>query len=437
MTWFSHSVSCRKFNQAAYFAICGSVIQVVQSCVLGGSFGVAAFVSSDSTYRSDGSYMDFGSVDSTKCASPDGSGLDVSGVVYMENSVESSCFIGTGTGTCEGTCVQGFTEAVECLVDSPGVSLAIASESPPENVADNPSCPASPPTPAPLTLSPTTSGAATTEVGNTGAYPIWYRSEGLPCRAHFQCASGFCNEFRVCQARTSVGNECLEHEACQTGRCSDGICEQQLQVNDICKVKEDCDEGWCDSSGVCSPWKDPEEPCLDDFECKSGRCTRNPRRCTFVIYEPSICAKDSDCFGGRCKKDGGLNQCYARKWNYNYCDDNSDCLSLRCESTNCTEPVQLGEPCDEPSDCYSLFCNSALNSCVATRAEIGEDDVIEEDEPGITGSLVQEQAAFGEDPDAEGEGNQQGSFSVKIAYQTDLSALPHRRKFAQPIGASK
>ena len=227
-----------------------------------------------------------------------------------------------------------------------------------------------------------------------------YRVPGMPCRADFQCGQpdvqagedpaqllGYCNETRFCSLRHAVGEPCEAHAACLTERCSGGICQDKVAINGPCSINEDCLEGWC--NGTCSPLKGRNEICFEDFECRSGRCTRFPRVCEFVIYEREICGKDADCAADRCKKDRGINRCVARKENYEVCVDNGDCLSLRCEQGNCTEPVWLEQPCDEPSDCYSMLCNKEKNMCVTTIAEA---DTFEEPDPqyGITGSHAAE-----------------------------------------------
>ena len=216
-----------------------------------------------------------------------------------------------------------------------------------------------------------------------------YRPIGFPCRANFQCdtqnAQLYCNTTRQCDQMGEPGQTCPTHSACRSGRCSGGVCQLQIEVGGACAVSDDCLDGYCDG-GVCAALKGREEACVTGDECNSGRCFANPRRCTFVIYEPAICGNDFDCFGGRCKKDRGLNQCYARKFNDVFCNDNSDCLSLRCETRNCTEPVWEGDPCDEPSDCYSLFCNKDKGVCVATADEAGDNMEIEPEIAGISGS---------------------------------------------------
>lgn len=218
-----------------------------------------------------------------------------------------------------------------------------------------------------------------------------YRPIGFPCRANFQCdtenAQLYCNTTRQCDQMGEPGQTCPTHSACRSGRCSGGVCQLQLSVGSPCVVSDDCLDGYCNTtSSTCLALKGREEPCETGDECNSGRCFANPRRCTFVIYEPNICGNDFDCFGGRCKKDRGLNQCYARKYNDVFCNDNSDCLSLRCETRNCTEPVWNGEECDEPSDCYSLFCNKDKGICVATADEAGGNLELEPEMPGISGS---------------------------------------------------
>jgi len=217
-----------------------------------------------------------------------------------------------------------------------------------------------------------------------------YRAEGFPCRAHFQCESNFCNAKLVCEPRKANAAMCLIHEACQSNRCSGGVCQIQHPAGEgPCDIHDDCSESYCNSSGTCDPLKAKQDSCGNDFECNSGRCFANPPRCTFVIYEGAICGKNADCYGDRCKmkEEGGDNRCYPRKWNNEKCNHNGDCLSLRCETQNCTEPVWLEEPCDEPSDCYSLFCNKD-KGCVETAAK-ADNAEIEPESPGITGSSAQ------------------------------------------------
>ena len=228
---------------------------------------------------------------------------------------------------------------------------------------------------------------------------VAYRKNGWPCRATFQCESEYCNSTLLCDAKKENAQPCDLHDACKSGRCSGGVCQVQQNVTLPCSVHEDCREGYCDENGACALWKDREVECVEDYECRSMRCTRTPRACTFTLKEGSVCGKDNDCEGRRCKTDRGLNQRYDRKWPGAFCVDNSDCWSLRCEGVaparNCTEPVWLGEPCDEPSDCYSLFCNSEKAVCVASAAEIGPNDVLEEEFPGIVGSTSAEQVYNG------------------------------------------
>ncbi|CAB9499292.1 expressed unknown protein [Seminavis robusta] len=219
-----------------------------------------------------------------------------------------------------------------------------------------------------------------------------YRKVGWPCRAIFQCESEYCNSTLQCDTKRAVGQTCEFHDACASGRCSGGVCQVPQPAGGPCAVHEDCDEGYCGESSTCLAWKDREIDCLGDHECRSGRCTRNPLKCTFTVKDGEICGKDNDCEMKRCKKDRGLNRCYDRKWNEHFCNDNTDCWSLRCEGVaparNCTEPEWLGKPCDEASDCYSLFCNKEQGICVASAADAGSDYEVIEDAPGVVGSAT-------------------------------------------------
>ncbi|CAB9502977.1 expressed unknown protein [Seminavis robusta] len=371
---------------AVYFAICGSHIQVVQSCIHGGRVATPAFVSADSTFSGEGNYI--ASEDSvakaTKIVLADRCG-NVETAVFSETSLDSTCFSQTGTGSCEGSCVEGFADSTQCLAaESATISLT---PQPPPSPPPNLSCPASPPTPVP-TLPPTIPPSLS-ELPK----PV-PRPDESPCRANFQCSSGYCSVNRICEPQKQTGSPCDSHQACASGRCSSDVCIVQEPPGSACLVHEDCDEGYCSEASSCLPLRGKEESCDEDAECRSGRCTLNPRRCTFTIQEGALCGKDADCFDGRCKKDRGINQCVARKENGDECVDNSDCLSLRCENQICAEPVGLEESCDEPSDCYSLFCNAARRECVLCSNEIEATDDTEPNdlEYGISGSAVAELA---------------------------------------------
>lgn len=155
--------------QAAFFAICGSSIQVKQSCVMNGFMAAPVFVSSDSTFVSDGNYINVEELNVARC--PKNLPEQPQASVFSETSDESKCFSTTGTGTCNGQCVEGFTESKECLFDN-GDQYTLAPQAAPGGSQGNPSCPASPPTPVP-TLPPALliGGPGSAPVSNVGGEP--------------------------------------------------------------------------------------------------------------------------------------------------------------------------------------------------------------------------------------------------------------------------
>lgn len=138
---------------SVYFATCGSSIQAVQSCVSDATLQSSAFISFDSTFSGSSNHIDLENTLSTTCRD------DPTKLVYKESSLESSCFSVTGTGTCDGSCVAGFSDATECQVTAAGFLSMTPVPAPGGNVP-NPSCPASPPTPMP-TLAPGASPGST------------------------------------------------------------------------------------------------------------------------------------------------------------------------------------------------------------------------------------------------------------------------------------
>lgn len=153
---------------AAWFAICGSVIVVKQSCLLGTSkLAAPAFVSSDSTFISEGNYMEYDDLEVARCF--DNAALPV----FSEINDDSQCFSTTGTGVCDGTCISGFADQTGCLANDGDRGYTLAAQpAPAAGGQGNPSCPASPPTPMP-TLPPQAfagAGAAGSEDGNQPAF---------------------------------------------------------------------------------------------------------------------------------------------------------------------------------------------------------------------------------------------------------------------------
>lgn len=153
---------------AAWFAICGSVIVVKQSCLLGKSkMAAPAFVSSDSTFISEGNYMDYDNLDISRCFN------DAALPVFSEINDDSQCFSTTGTGVCDGTCISGFADETECKASSGDAGYTLAAQpAPAAGGQGNPSCPASPPTPMP-TLPPQAFAGGEGGAGSDGNQPAF------------------------------------------------------------------------------------------------------------------------------------------------------------------------------------------------------------------------------------------------------------------------
>jgi len=134
----------------------------MNSCVSNSRLSANAFVSFDSTFSGFGNFIDINNVVTTTCRD------DKSALVFKESTLESSCFSATGTGLCEGSCVNGFNDAGgSCSATGGSLTPSPAPGTP----GPNDSCPASPPTPIP-TLPPGASGPGDVSVsvgGTTGS----------------------------------------------------------------------------------------------------------------------------------------------------------------------------------------------------------------------------------------------------------------------------
>ena len=119
---------------------------------MGGAAAAPVFVSSDSDFLSEGNYINVEELNVARCLN----NRDAS--VFFETSINDECFSNTGTGTCNGECKGGFTEAGECMIGNPASpAYELTPQSAPGGSQGNPSCPASPPTPVP-TLPPAVAG---------------------------------------------------------------------------------------------------------------------------------------------------------------------------------------------------------------------------------------------------------------------------------------
>jgi hypothetical protein len=88
--------------------------------------------------------------------------------------------------------------------------------------------------------------------------------------------------------------------------------------------------------------------------------------------------------------ENGLNQCVDRKENGGSCDDNGDCLSLRCEEQVCVNPVGIVEACDEASGCLPLLCNTVAG-CITSSTDADTDYAPDDPSHGIAGTTVGQQ----------------------------------------------
>lgn len=131
---------------------------------MGGNVAVPVFISADSKFDSDGNYINTEELNVARCLN------DPAASVFTENSSQDQCFSNTGTGTCDGQCVGGFTEALECQSKNPSADLTLSPQASPGGSGGNPSCPASPPTPVP-TMPPELGGPGGDPNGDLGTIP--------------------------------------------------------------------------------------------------------------------------------------------------------------------------------------------------------------------------------------------------------------------------
>jgi len=189
-----------------------------------------------------------------------------------------------------------------------------------------------------------------------------------------------------------------EHEACQSGQCTCGVCtdkKQKVPNGGHCVLNEDCATGWCEATssigctGVCRPKRKTGTPAfrnalkvyLDD-SCESGKeqcgtCSANYAD----LANGKYCSKYNQCASRWCEGTvvaGCKGKCQARRRNGQsaWRGYSGSCLSGKVQCGTCTSNYQdlaNGKACSSYKQCASRWCEGDVvagcrGKCQARRA---------------------------------------------------------------------
>jgi len=127
--------------------------------------------------------------------------------------------------------------------------------------------------------------------------------------------------------------------------------------------------------------------CVTNKMCTTGRCDVKSNQiygtCIARLADGARCNENSDCISNRCEfgqfSFSGPGTCQPMVATGGACGDDDDCISERCErkrlgalSGKCQDRVGDGTRCDEHSDCLSNYCSVGLNRKCAPLRSTGQ-----------------------------------------------------------------
>lgn len=216
-----------------------------------------------------------------------------------------------------------------------------------------------------------------------------YRYQGVPC---FGAFVGTLHDGDACV----FGSECISREcwtenlqcaeACCRGTCEGDEMPPVARLGDRCRYAP-CAEGYCEAS-ICVPLKSEGTQCeFDDSQCDIGLgCDFDPRVGYFTCQP--LAGSEERCTGpagaGRCalideRCRASTGRCEPGRFAGETCEDNTDCMSDRCDETShCVDavftPAGLGASCMVVVDCAApLVCDrpadATSGTCVPAKAD--------------------------------------------------------------------
>jgi hypothetical protein len=110
-----------------------------------------------------------------------------------------------------------------------------------------------------------------------------------------------------------------------------------------------------DPACIPKPMLAPNEPCVDDLQCKGGYCSRSRPgdgcgKCQLLRTEGSSCSLDARCnFHNNLHCESG--SCRKRPGNGDHCEHDYDCVGGYCDSGTCRPEKGPGKECSDSEQC--------------------------------------------------------------------------------------
>jgi len=172
------------------------------------------------------------------------------------------------------------------------------------------------------------------------------------------CEGGYCTfGFAGVETTCNDGDECTSGDHCDGGACV-GTPFCNFDVGTACTSAEQCASASCESGMCCAADRDC---CHNDAECAAGLACDVTTSVCFVG-----CAADGVDLDAHCQAafhcDAGV--CRANLIAFSACDEGSDCIDHRCESSLCCPGA--ADCCAVDADCGGTYaCNKATHTCYA------------------------------------------------------------------------
>ena len=168
-----------------------------------------------------------------------------------------------------------------------------------------------------------------------------------PCEPAGEGCDGFDNDCDdiIDEGCTGLGEACTRDEECINGACEDvdgsmvciRACDPRTVIP-MCPVGFHCQALACGEGRCLNGGEGPKpegEPCANDLECNSGRCT--------MIAGAMRCGRQCDVDSADCA-------------NGTLCEDTGDGCGTCLPFELSTAPRPFGAPCEDDSDCASGDC---------------------------------------------------------------------------------
>ena len=196
-------------------------------------------------------------------------------------------------------------------------------------------------------------------VGLTVPLLITGEDEGALCCFDYNCEGSLVCRSATCHPKSARGGVCDRRNHCQAGlACVDDRCEAPRTEGQRCDATDACAIGFICQDGKCAPPAAAGEICERALDCDSARCHEG--RCANEVGRGATCDAQNVCRIGLACTDG---TCQKRPASGGTCyrDQLVDCgANETCWEGWCEPRRDEGGECASMFDCkFGLFCRDA------------------------------------------------------------------------------